>query len=50
MLRTLLYRYQLSLQSDYLFSQNYIHYDENVLIYCKNTENYYITWKQSDEF
>ena len=43
MLRTLLYRRQLSLQSECLFSQNYIHYDETVLIYWKNTENYYLT-------
>ena len=43
MLRTLLlYRHQLPMQSDYLLSQNYINYDENVLIYWKNTENYYI--------
>ena len=27
MLHTLPYRYQLSLQSDCLFSQNYIHYE-----------------------
>ena len=36
MLRTLLYRHQLSLQLDCLFSQNYIHYDETVLISCEN--------------
>ena len=46
MLRTLLYRHQLSLQSDCLFSPNYIHY----YIYWKNTENYYLTRKQSNEF
>ena len=39
MLRALLYRHQLSLQSDSLFSQNHIHY----YIYWKNTENYYLT-------
>ena len=33
----------LSLQSDCLFSQNDIHYDETVLIYWINTENYYLT-------
>ena len=33
MLRKLLYRHQLSLQSDCLLSQNYIQYDEIVLIY-----------------
>ena len=43
MLRTLLYRHQLPLQSDCLFSQNYIHCDETVLIYWENTENYYLT-------
>ena len=37
------------MQSDCLFSQNYIHYDETVLIYSKTTENYYLTWKQIDE-
>ena len=39
MLRTLFYRHQLTLQSDCFFSQNYIHYDETVLIYWENTEN-----------
>ena len=43
MLHTLLYRHQLFLQSDCLFSQNYIHYHETVLIYWENTENYYLT-------
>ena len=43
MLRTLLYRHQLSLQSDCLFSQTYIPYDEAVLIDWENTENYYLT-------
>ena len=43
MLRTLLYRHQLSLQLDCLFGQYYIHYDETVLIYWENTENYYLT-------
>ena len=43
MLHTLLYRHQLSLQSDCLFSKNYIHYDETVLFYWENTENYYLT-------
>ena len=43
MLRTLICRHQLSLQSDCLFSQNYIHYDETVLIYWENTENYYLS-------
>ena len=40
------------MQSDCLFSQNYIHYDENVLIYwenTENTENYYLPWKQTNE-
>ena len=37
------------MQSDCLFSQNYIHYDETVLIYWENTENYYLTWKQTNE-
>ena len=43
MLRTLLYRHQLSLQSECLFSQSYIDYDETVLIYWENTEKYYLT-------
>ena len=30
-------------------AKNYIHYDETVLIYWENTENYYLTWKQTNE-
>ena len=48
MLRTLFYRHQLSLQSDCLLSQKYIHYDETVLIYLENTDNYYLTWKKTN--
>ena len=37
------------MQSDCLFGQYYIHYDKIVLIYWENTENYYLTWKQTNE-
>ena len=33
----------------YLAQINYIYYDETVLIYLENTENYYFTWKQTNE-